>query len=136
MFLLTNSSVWSLCVFIPTLYSILVLSFLLYSLPILSITSNFSTTSTNNTQFSFINGSYIANVLALPLLLVTLNSLFWVSGELSAWFGHILFSSFQSKIQVVIFTSFILYVYVFCSLTYFSSKDIYDYLITNLNMYY
>lgn len=136
MFLMTNSTVWSICVFAPSIYVILVLSFLLYSLPLLSSNSNFSTNSNNTTTFSFVNGNCVANIMSFTLFLLLLNTSSWSSSELTAWFGHIIFSSFQLKAQFIIFLSFMLTLYLLSSVTHFSSREIYDFTITTLNMYY
>ena len=136
MFLLNNSIVWSVSVFGPTIYIILVLSFLLYSLPLLSTTSNFATNSNNTTTFSFVSGPYLANLVFFILLMLLFNTTSWSSAELTAWFGHIIFSSFQLKSQFVIFFSFACVLYLLCSVAYFSSREIYDFIITITNMYY
>ena len=136
MFLLNDSVMWSLCVFGPTIYSIIVLSVALYTLPILSATSNFSSNSNNSTSFSFVSGSSVCNIVTFILLLLLLNSSSWSSSELTSWFGHVLFSSFQAKSQLVIFFSFASVLYLILSVSYFSGREIYDFTITMLNMYY
>jgi len=136
MFLMTSSSIWSICVFAPTIYAVIVLSLILYTLPLLSATSNFSTNSNNTTTFSFMVGNYIANLVSFTLLILLLNTTAWSSPDLTAWFGHIIFSSFQLKSQFVIFASFVLVVYLLFSVSYFSSREIYDFTITIVNMYY
>ena len=136
MFLMNSSLIWSISVFAPTIYIMLVLSFLLYSLPLLSATSNFSTNSNNSTTFSFVSGNYVANIVVFTLSMLLLNTISWSSSELTAWFGHIIFSSFQLKSQLVIFFSFVSVLYLLSSVTYFSSREIYDFIITMVNMYY
>lgn len=136
MFLMNNSIVWSLCVFGPTIYIILALSLILYTLPMLSATSSFSSNSNNRTSFSFIPGNYVANLVTFVLVCLLLNTSCWSSSELTAWFGHIVFSSFQMKAVYIIFFSFIIVLYLLLSVSYFSSREIYDFIITILNMYY
>jgi hypothetical protein len=136
MFLMNSSTVWSICVFAPTIYVILTLSLLLYTLPLLSATSNFSTNSNNSTTFSFLGGTYVANIVFFSLSILLLNTISWSSSELTAWFGHIIFSSFQLKIQLLVFFSFISVLYLITTMSYFSSREIYDFLITTINMYY
>ena len=74
--------------------------------------------------------------LALPVVLITLINFSWSSVDISAWFGHVIFASFQSKSFTLLNLSFLIFLGVFTQTTYFSSKEIYDFSITTFSFFY
>jgi hypothetical protein len=62
--------------------------------------------------------------------------LMWSSHTFSAWFGHLVFSGFSYKLVFLIIGSFAAVLCSFTSNVYFSSKEIFDYLITKFNFFY
>ena len=75
-------------------------------------------------------------ILSLPVILLTLVNFSWSSIDISAWFGHVIFSSFQSKCFTLLNLSFLTFLGVFTQTTYFSSKEIYDFVITTFSFFY
>ena len=135
MFFLTFSSMWSFSFFICISYIILLTSVLTYLLPIFH-------TSTNNiihktkTYFSFINAFDVLWVYITSLILFVLLLNLCVCPSLSIWFGHLTLTSFQLKISYLILFTFTSYIIVFNSTTYFTSREIYDYVIVIFHFLY
>ena len=136
MFLVNFSLAWSFCCFFPVLYAILILSLLFYLVPILSGVSTFSNQSNNYSSFSFVQGSYLFNITFFVLFYTNVLIFNWVSPSITAWFGHLVFIGFQSKVYALLSFFFLLVVYAFSSVSYFSGREPYDFLITKINMYY
>jgi hypothetical protein len=75
-------------------------------------------------------------ILFIPLvLLLTLNNA-WVGPTISVWFGHIVFTGFQLKITYLLLWTFALYLLIFSSTSYFTSREIYDYTIVTFHFLY
>ncbi len=136
MFFLNFSSVWSLSFFFTLTYIIIFFSFLIYLLPLsLSLTNLLSKTQIKN-NFYMISGLETSLFFSLPLLCVLLNNIIWSSNDITAWFGHVIFSSFQSKLIILLSIFFMIVFYIFLTVSYFSSTEIYDFLITKYNFLY
>lgn len=132
MLFLTYSTVISITFFFFLTYVVFLKSLHLYLLPI-----NYATNSQSiKNSFYFINNQNIFNNL------LTLVTLVWVIVSLvsgpstSIWFNHLLFSPFQFKMTVVITLSFMLVSKIIYNNIYFSSKEVYDYIITTLFFMY
>lgn len=67
--------------------------------------------------------------------IVFINLIFSYS-DISAWFGHLVFCGFQSKMVYLISLIFIIITVMLLSTSYFSSNEIYDFLIAQLNTFY
>jgi len=135
MFFLTFSNIWSFSFFFVISYIILLISMLIYMLPVISNQLKYSL-SKNKSYFSIINSSDAFIVLATPIFIILAVNFAWSSPEISVWFGHATFTSFQGKILNLLGTSFILFLWVLTSTTYLSSKEIYDFIITTFNFFY
>lgn len=111
-------------------------SIFLYTIPILSSTTALRFKSLSNTSFYIISGSEATVFLILPVFCLLMINFFWSSCSLSIWFGHIVFTSFQYKFIYFILFFFFLLLVMLSSLTYFSSSEIYDFLVTKYNFMY
>ena len=135
MFFLTFSNLWSFTFFFSVSYIILITSLLIYLLPVVNNQLKYSL-SKNKTYFLMLNSSDIFLILVTPIVIISLINFAWISPEISAWFGHVVFASFQTKIFTLLNFSFILFLWVFSHTTYYSSKEIYDFLITTFSFFY
>jgi hypothetical protein len=134
MLFLSPSIFFCFSVFIPILYLTLIASIIFYLVPTLG-ENHFSNSSalTNKSNFFLIKGSSFPplfyNLLIILLLLISIASFY----ENSIWMGHILISSFSKKTFFLVLTIFAIYLQVFFSFSILSSREIYDFLIVNLN---
>ena len=135
MFFITFSNLWSFSFFFFLTYTILIISLITYVLPILNSPLKY-TTSKNKSEFSMINASDLAYVFVTPLVCILISVLLWVSPATSAWFGHVVITSFQSKLTLLILLNFAMVILVVASTMYFTSREIYDYTITTFNFLY
>ena len=135
MFFITFSNLWSFSCFFLLSYVLLLISVVLYLLPVLNNFSKYTITKTK-TYFSFINSFSIWPLLCVPFILAILMINLWTSPAISAWFGHIIFSSFQYKIVLFIIVNMIIYLTVFTSVNYFTSREVYDYTIVTFQFTY
>ena len=135
MFFITFSSLWSFSFFFVLTYITLILSVISYILPIVTSYTKY-TLSKNKSNFSFINGFDLVFVYSTPYILLLLLLNIWVAPSISSWFGHIVFTSFQIKISYLIFINFIVSIILFSTTTYFSSREIYDYIIVTFSFCY
>jgi len=85
--------------------------------------------SANLSSFMFISAFNFSYFLYTPLILLVIVSWAWVGPELTAWFGHIIFTSFQYKLFYLITFSFFLVWAVYIASFYFTSQEVYDYTI-------
>lgn len=117
-------------------YTTLVFSLLIYLIPITSNTSNVVFSSGLRNNFYMISGLEVGLFLFTPLIIFFTINLTFFSPTITAWFGHIIFGSFQSKMLYLVLFIFYLLLLLFLSSSYFSSSEIYDFLIAKLNTYY
>jgi hypothetical protein len=129
MFFLTISNVWNFSFFFPLTYIIFLVSLTLYLLPL------FYNSNMKNTFFivSFIE-SY--SIIFLPCISILLIFNFWSSFAVSSWFGHLVYTSFQYKFSIFIIFTFLLFTFLYSSVSYLSSREIFDFLITQFNFLY
>ena len=132
----TFSVLWSFSTFFLLTYLTLVLSILIYLLPIISTNKNKQSNSLDRTNFSFVNAAEALPVLVTPYVLLILTITSWTAPATSAWFGHLVITGFQTKMFYLITFSFLLTLLVLVSTTYLSSREIYDYINVTVNMFY
>jgi len=135
MFFITFSNLWSFSFFFFLTYTTVIMSVITYILPILNSPLKY-TTSKNKSEFSMVNASDLMQVFLTPLLCITASLLLWVSPSTSAWFGHIVITSFQTKLTFLVLANFAMILLVITSTVYFTSREIYDYTITTFNFLY
>lgn len=135
MFFITFSNLWSFSFFMFLTYSTLIISLLTYITPILNSPLKY-TSSKNKSEFSMINSSDMLYVFITPIICLVANMCIWSAPTISAWFGHIVVSSFQFKMTIAIILNFTLILLVTSSTVYFTSREIYDYTITTFNFFY
>jgi len=133
MFFFTSSNLWALSFFFTFTYLIFLISILLYFMP--NFMDNYSNIK-NKTKFYFISNYECFYLLTAPILCILLTINIWSSTYISSWFGHIVYTSFQFKMFNLILLTFWLILYLYSSVTYLSSKEIYDFLITIFNFLY
>jgi len=135
MLFLTSSNLWSLVFFLTALYLILIYSLILYLIPIFINYFKYAEGSFKS-YFIYINPINLFKLPLTMLFLFFLINLVWSSTEISLWFGHLIFSSFSYKIFYLLTFTIFLYLLQFFSNNYFSSKEIYDFLISIFNFYF
>jgi hypothetical protein len=135
MLFLTFSNVWSFVIFFTITYFTLVISTVAYVLPIVSSFTKYSL-STTRTNFSFINAQDLFWVFATPQFLFIGILLLWTGPALSAWFGHLVYTTFQAKMSFLISFLYLLCLWVLTSTTYFSSREVYDYVTVTFSFLY
>lgn len=135
MFFVTFSSLWSFAFFFFFTYTTFVISVVIYLLPIVAAPTKYSAASTRS-RFSYITGSEILWVLISPYFLFVLSTFLWSAPAVSAWFGHVLFTSFQSKVTWLVILSFMFSTLVMSSSVYFTARGVYDYIITTFGFCY
>ena len=136
MFVLHLSNVWSFSFFFLLTYLTLFMSLLIYLLPVFLSSYNLNTSVKLKNNFYIISANETVLFLFVPLLCVFLLNFSWSSSDLTIWFGHIIFSSFQSKMTYFIFFIFYVVLYFISTTTYYSSNEIYDFVITQFNFLY
>lgn len=129
MFFLTISSVWNFSIFLPLTYLIFLVSLMLYLLPL------FYNSTTKNTFF-IISFSESFKIVFLPCVTMFLLFSFWSSYSISSWFGHLTYTSFQYKFSIFIIFNFVLFMFLYSSISYLSSREIFDFLIAQFNFLY
>lgn len=136
MFFLTSFNIWSFSFFFSFTYIILFMSFIIYLLPLSLNNNNFFFTFKHKNNFYILSSLECIYLFISPILIFFLLNLTTSFSLITAWFGHLLFSSFQSKFFYFITFIYILCLIVFLTINYFSSNEIYDFLISKFNMYY
>lgn len=135
MLFILNSHIWAAAYFIFLLYSVFILSTLLYIIPVLTNVNKHNLFKTKS-FFTFIHWVSINNFMLFFMYTIFIVGLYWYSSNLSIWFGHIIVFSFNLKMVNLNLFLISLVLYVINSNSYFSSKEIYDYLITIINSFF
>ena len=135
MFFITFSNLWSFSFFFFITYTTLVSSLVSYTLPILNSPLKY-TSSKNKSEFTFVGGSDFLYTLLTPIVFLFFSLLIWSAPATSAWFGHIVVTSFQTKMTFLVLINFVIIALVMTSTMYFTSREIYDYIITVVNFLY
>lgn len=136
LFILNTSIIWSFCFFFLLTYLILLFSVLIYLLPITLTKLNLKVTTKIQSTFYIISGSEMYLFFLTPCLIIFFISFLWSSMDLTAWFGHLVFSTFQLKVFYFVLFIFFLVLYITTNVTYYSSNEIYDFTITQFNFLY
>lgn len=136
MFFITWSHIWSLSYFLLLFYFTLFFSLILYLVPVVTCGSSLRYKLFSTGNFYIISGSELLFFLTLPLVCIGIVNVLWSSHSISAWFGHILFTSFHHKILYLILLCFFLVLLCFSSSLYFSSSEVYDFFSTKYNFCY
>jgi hypothetical protein len=134
-FFLSSSIIWTLTYFFFYLYVIFFFSVLLYLLANIREYLNFNNFSNFN-LFSYLTGFDLMGFNLLPLLLIILLNWSWTGPTTMAWFGHLIFSNLQFKINYLFFFFFFLILIAYFSVFYYSSAEIYDYIITIYSFFF
>ena len=136
MFILNISNVWSFSFFFSFTYVILFISLIIYLLPLFLSTMNVVNSTKQYNSFYIISSPETWMFFLTPFLCVSVINACWLSSDLTLWFGHLIFSSFQAKIIFFIFFVFFLVLYLTINVLYFSSNEVYDFIITQINFLY
>ena len=132
MFLINSSVILSITLFFTLLYLTFVKTLLLYLLPV-SFKTNFSSSKNN---FYLINQKNIKNI-TIVFLFMFIILLFSTSlPSTPLWFNHLIITQFQTKFTVLVIITFYLVNSTLYSYLYFSSKEIYDFIITFTYFFY
>lgn len=131
---LNFSQMWTLCYFAPLSYSLLLITLLLYLLPITASQYNSLTNSYSQTNFKMVTGFDVYYILFYLCVSLTILNFSWFSPSISSWFGHVAVNSFQIKFFSFAWFVYLLVSYVDLSNSYFSSRDIYDSLIAKISI--
>lgn len=83
-----------------------------------------------------VNALDLFYVFITPIACMVLSILLWASPSTSAWFGHVVITSFQTKLTLLILLNFVAILLVVSATMYFTSREIYDYTITMFNFLY
>lgn len=131
---LSHSIIWSLSYFFIYTYLIFILSILLY---LISNLKDYVATPKlkNFNNFSYLTGFDLAPLLLTPLFLILVLLSTWVSPIITTWFGHLIFSPLQLKINFVVLIFFFLTILAYISTFYYSSQEVYDYIIVVYNFF-
>lgn len=136
MLFLNYSVIWNFSYFFILIYFTILFSLVLYLLPILLGSSTISTLVKVKNNFYLLSGSEMFYFFLALFILYFYINLIWSSPVITSWFGHLIYSSYQFKIfYLILFFSFLFSVF-FLSVSYFSSNEIYDFLITKINILY
>lgn len=126
---MTLSNFWSFSLFLPLTYLIFLVSLTFYLIPV------FYNYNTKNTFF-IVSSFEINTLFYTPCVLILSLICLWSSPSISLWFGHLVYTSFQYKITILILLTFIIFFYLYSNVSYVSSREICDYVITNFNFLY
>lgn len=130
----TYSNIISLTYFFTFIYVILITSLITYTIPLFTSSGN-NSSSNHKDIFSVLHGNSIITFLCTPFAILVLSLISLVLPSTSLWFGHIVVSNFQLKSTFFLVFSMILII-VYYSYSYFSSRETYDYFITQINIFY
>jgi len=125
MFFITFSILWSFTYFFQFIYIISIFSILLYIIPTIKDIINYNKFKKNN-SFDYLTGFDLYWLFLTPLFLLILINLSWSSCSFSAWFGNLIFTSFQYKFSFLIIFFFYLILTVYSTSFYFSSKPLHS----------
>ena len=136
MFFLHPYMLWSFSFFFLFVYITLFYSFIVYLIPVTLSNANLSLSSNKRSSFYFISSLECLYLKFLPLLLVFMINVLWVSNSITAWFGNLVFTSFQSKMTFLTIFIFWLVLLVFANVSFFSSNEVYDFLIVKYHFFF
>ena len=115
-------------------YTSLIISILLYVLPTLGENHfNHFSSFNNKSNFYYLKGTSLASWFTQVYFLVGLIFSYCCFLENSIWMGHVVLTSFTKKIIFLLIVVFLLYLYSFFSSAFFSSREIFDFLMVKIN---
>lgn len=133
-FYLTTSVIWSCTYFYLFFYIALIFSVVIYLVSTVNEFLNFSTYK-NLSNSTFVSGFNMFKLLVTPILLLLLLNFSWSGAEVLAWFGHVIFTSFQFKVSYLIFWSYLFVCVVYSSIFYYTSQEVYDFSIVTYSFF-
>lgn len=125
---LSFSGIWCLSYFFVLFYIILVFSVGVYLLPNSPMFSTIFKLKNNN-NYLHISSVSLFKFLITPLIVAFILNSSWTGPSISAWFGHISFSSLQCNITYFIILSFFIILYTYSLNLIFNSKEVFDFII-------
>lgn len=132
---LTQAHVWSITYFYLYVYIFLIFSIIIYLISNVKDFLNYNKFS-KLTNFSYVTGFDLMWLLFTPLILIYLVNFSWTSPIISAWFGHLIFTSFQYKIVYFMTLVFLLLWIAYISTFYYSSQEVYDYTLVTYSFFF
>ena len=134
-YFLTQSAIWGSCYFFLSVYFLLWAAILFYLVPNLT---RFTASSTfkSKMSFTYITGTSNIVFVVTPILLLLLLLISWSGSSILAWYGHIVFANWQYRITYIVIFNFLFLVFSYLTSVYFTSNDIYDYLIVIYNFFF
>lgn len=101
-----SSLVWQIFIFFITLYTLFLVTMLIYVLPVLT-TIPFATPRSlkKNSDYNYVNGVQLLKLLSTPLILLYAEHSLWSNFQTLSWFSHVVFGNFQvySTFMILIF---------------------------------
>lgn len=126
---------WSLTYFFFIFYILIIFSIIFFLLPSVRDLVN-SSRYKKNLYFEHVSGHDLYWLFLSFFLFLAFNTFTWCGPSLTAWFGNLLFSNFQIKITYFVLFFFHLVILVFVTSFYFSSKQIYDFILVSFNFFF
>jgi len=81
-------------------------------------------------------GFDLVKTVSTPYVLLLAAGLLWSAPTTSLWFGHLVISSFQHKLLTLTLLYFLLVLNILLTTTYFSSREVFDYVISVISFVY
>lgn len=131
----TFGSVWALCYFSNTCYVLLTFSVIAYLIPNALLFSG-ANSSASPSNFISLEGQDIFRLLVSPFLTILFLHAVWSGPALTAWFGHVVFSSFQHKVTYLLFFFALSYLLALTTVSHYSSVGIYDFTLVTFNFFF
>ena len=120
---------WSILYFSYSLYLLFFFSALLYLVPNMSTYTQAANVNSTS-SFESVDGTNLLKLLLTPLFLILTLHFAWSGPTVTAWFGHITFSTFQYKMTPLLFVLFASYLTVVAANTHYSTTQAYDFTST------
>ena len=131
----TFGSVWALCYFSNICYVLLTFSVVSYLLPNALLFSG-ANNSSSASSFISLEGQDMFRFLISPFLTILFLHAVWSGPVLTAWFGHIVFSSFQYKVTYLLFIFAVSYLLTLTTVSHYSSVGVYDFTLVTFNFFF
>ena len=125
---------WSLNFFILIVYLLFVFLVLIYLISNLKSFIAYDAFK-NSVNFTYLSGLNLLLLLLTPTLLLILLNFTWSGFEVNAWFGNLIWSSFQYKINYLIIVSFSFIWSAYLISFYYTSSELYDYTSTTYSFF-
>ena len=117
MFFLNSYVLWSFVFFFLFVYITFFYSFIVYLLPLTLSGGSLSLSTNKRSSFYLLSGLECLHLKFLPLLLMLLLNVLWVSSSITAWFGNLVFTSLQHKIVLLLIFVFWVVLIVFVNVS-------------------